>query len=98
MSIRLTTHLPIEGTRVGLVVWFGSVSRGWVGKHVNPRKWGQTWRVSGVEHDPWPRHLEYMRGVSCDCCMRNDVPVVTWNDYDGTTVCEDCYVAMRDAA
>jgi hypothetical protein len=45
--VRLTTHLPIDGTRVGLVVWVGSVKRGWVGKHVNPLKWNRTWRISG---------------------------------------------------
>ncbi|HWE81151.1 MAG TPA: hypothetical protein VG265_05850 [Gaiellaceae bacterium] len=45
--IRLSTHLPIDGTRVGLVIWFGSVPRGWVGKHVNPLKWRRTWRLSG---------------------------------------------------
>jgi hypothetical protein len=46
--IRLTTHLPIDGTRIGLTVWFGSIARGWVGKQVNPRKWNRTWRISGV--------------------------------------------------
>lgn len=46
--VRLTTHLPLDGTRVGLVVWVGSVERGWVGKHVSPFKWNRTWRVSAA--------------------------------------------------
>ena len=47
-TLRLTTHLPLDGTRIGLVVWFGSVDTGWKGKHVNPLKWNRTWSIVGV--------------------------------------------------
>lgn len=46
--VRLTTHEPLTGTRIGLTVWFGSIDRGWVGKHVAPWKWNRTWRVTPV--------------------------------------------------
>lgn len=46
MRIRLTTHLPISGERIGLTVWIGSIARGWKGYPVFKR--GHVWRVSGV--------------------------------------------------
>lgn len=51
MRIRLTTHLPIEGTHIGPTVWWGSISSGWIGKPLSPRKWNRTYRVYGVPAD-----------------------------------------------
>lgn len=50
--LRLTTHLPLDGTRIGLTVWFGSVEHGWYGKPVNPRRWHHTWRVTSETASP----------------------------------------------
>ncbi len=46
--VRFTTHLPLDGTRIGLTVWVGSVERGWIGKRL-AHPWRETWRISGVE-------------------------------------------------
>jgi hypothetical protein len=46
--VRFTTHVPLDGTRIGLTIWVGSIPRGWVGKQVNPFKWNRTWRITGV--------------------------------------------------
>jgi len=43
---------------------------------------------------PFPREKAYS-GATCDCCG-GEAPVVTWDDEYGTTVCEDCYVAMTE--
>lgn len=48
MSVRFTTHLPLDGTRIGLTVWWGSVERGWTGKTLRPNMWRATWRVTGA--------------------------------------------------
>lgn len=44
--LRVTTHEPLTGTRIGLTVWFGSIDRGWTGKQVAPWKWNRTWRIT----------------------------------------------------
>lgn len=46
--VRFTTHLPLDGTYVGLTIWVGSVARGWVGKTFRRDLfWHATWRISG---------------------------------------------------
>lgn len=52
MRLRLTTHEPLTGARIGLTVWAGSIEDGWVGKQVAPWKWNRTWRISSVPPDP----------------------------------------------
>lgn len=51
MRLRLTTHLPIGGERIGPTIWFGSVERGWTGKPLAPWRWGMTWRISSGDTD-----------------------------------------------
>jgi hypothetical protein len=49
--LRITTHLPLTGEKIGATVWVGSIERGWIGKPLNPRKWNMTWRIGAVERN-----------------------------------------------
>ena len=47
----MTTHMPLDGARIGLTLWFGSVERGWTGWPVFRR--GITYTIKGVPADEW---------------------------------------------
>lgn len=47
--IRVTRREPLTGERIGLVVWLGSIDRGWIGKPMNPLRWNETWQIGAPE-------------------------------------------------
>lgn len=49
--VRVTTHMPMSGERIGLTVWFGSVEQGWKGWPVFKR--GLVYTIKGVPADEW---------------------------------------------
>ena len=49
---RFTRTVPLTGVRVGPMIWWGSIDRGWTGKPLNPLRWMfETWHVGAAEKE-----------------------------------------------